>query len=204
MPDRPIDAKVGGAQQSTANTVADALKEEDVLPPDATDEQRRIYTARKKAEYKHRIASVLDRGFTIDRLTVNVPPDLWQEWVPNTPQDIARAKLLGFVEDTKYAVNRALHDGGDGTSRVGDVISMVQPMWMHEVIEEEKQRLYRETHLKKRQKEEKDYEAFNKALDVPTMVGSDMAVVPGTQLTEVMDKVKAPEGPKPTQLTQSK
>lgn len=143
---------------------------------------------RKKAIFKRRVANVLDRGFLVDRLRVTIPPEdgLWQEWVPNTPQDLARARLLGFEFDTKYAVNRSINDGGDNTAMVGDVISMVQPMYMHEALEEEKLRIYHETHSKREQKEEKNFREQNEQIGMPPIVNSKFENVSGPELTERM------------------
>lgn len=202
MSDRPIDIKVGEGQKSTAVTLSQATEE---LEPTCTaeewnnwsPEQKEAFSAKvaawgekMKADYKkHRLARVLDRGFTIDRLTVDLPPHLWGEWIPNTPHDRARASLLGFTEDKDFAINRSLHDGGDGSATVGDVTFMVQPMWKHEALLEEKARIYYETHLKPRQKEERDAQKMiEEQLGMPTTIGSVSEQVKGTQLTETMLK----------------
>lgn len=192
MADRPIDVKVGEAYSSTANTLTQAQEEKDPFPENGTDAEKLAWNTRQKEHYKkHRLARVLDRGFTIDRLTVDLPPHLWGEWIPNTPSDRARANLLGFKEDNQWAAARALHDGGDGTSVVGDVTFMVQPIWMHEALLEEKARLYYETHLKPRQKEEKDAQQMIEGqLGMPVMVNSKADNVRGTQLTETMEQNK--------------
>lgn len=188
MSDREIDIKVGEGQQSTAVGLSQASDEADPFPIEGTDKEKLVWNERQKAHYKkHRLARVLDRGFTIDRLTVDLPKHLWGEWVPNTPSDLARANLLGFVEDKEYATRRGLHDGGDGSARVGDVTFMVQPIWMHEALEEEKARIYYETHLKPRQKEEKDAVAMiSDQLGLPVNVNSIAENVKGTALTETM------------------
>lgn len=177
MSDRPIDIKVGS--NSTAKTITQAVQE---LEAKQSPEE----LAEQKKAYKARVARVLDRGFTVDRLTVPIPPEdgLWGEWIPNTPADLARADILGFKADKKYAVGRSLNDGGDGTNRVGDVIFMVQPSWMHEAIVEERAQRYAEAHLTKQQKEERDFAAVNKELDMPSIVTSKLESVSGPEITE--------------------
>lgn len=89
-----------------------------------TEEQ--INRAMSKEEKKARIARVLDRGFLLDRTTVdNLPPDLHGEWVPRDQVEIERKRAMGFWIDDKYAVNRSIHSDGTGQSIVGDTVFMV-------------------------------------------------------------------------------
>lgn len=109
------------------------------------------------AEYKARMAKVLERGLIVDRFHVDLPPELHGEWHPYDAVEQARLETLGFTLDTQYAHKRGLHDGGDGVAKIGDVAFYTQPKWMHEHLEERRKEAYFNTHLKKRQKEESDF-----------------------------------------------
>lgn len=88
-------------------------------------------------EHKNRIASVLERGFTSDRLQVDgIPEYLHGEWAPNTPEDIARYEAMGFWVDDQFAVSRSLHsDGSSNRAIIGDAIHMVCTRKNKEVID---------------------------------------------------------------------
>lgn len=119
--------------------------------------QTRAEAAKLRAEKKARFVRVLERGFTIDRLTVDLPSSLHGEWVPM--DQIERWQTLGFVDGTDYAAKRGLHDKG----RIADCVYMVQPMEDHELYEEVRMELYIQQHgspaEKKRlkQKEEQEF-----------------------------------------------
>lgn len=84
---------------------------------------------------KARIAAVLDRGVVGVRLTVDLPPNMYGEWVANDPESIFRMQTLGFEIDTEYAKQRALHNNGTDQAIVGDVIFMTCPKEVKEEIE---------------------------------------------------------------------
>src|SRR5213080_119423 len=97
---RPVVTATGASRQVSP---ADVKKTEEEL-------------AKLKREKKAKFARVLKRGFAVDRLTVDLPPDIHGEWVPEDQVD--RAKLLGFEIDTEYAKQRQLHPAGDGSARI--------------------------------------------------------------------------------------
>lgn len=98
-----------------------------------------------REQKKARIAQVLDRGMTNARLTVNLPPDVYGEWCPNDPVEIERYRVMGFEIDTKYALHRATHGGGD-LPIVGDVIFMVAPIEVKELMDEVRTDQYKRKH----------------------------------------------------------
>lgn len=113
-----------------------------------------------KSELKARLAVILDRGLVNDRLSVDLPSDVYGEWVPNDKVEIYRYEALGFEVDRKYARARALHNSGtEGDSIVGDVVFMTCPMAIKEVIEEIKRENYDKVNAPKKSKEETDFEA---------------------------------------------
>jgi len=104
---------------------------------------------KKRAEKKARIARVLERGYIVDRLTVDIPGDLHGEWV--AIDQVERWEALGFWVDKDYAFKRQLHPDGTGDakagpSRVGDVIFMTCTQEDHEIMEEVKKELYIKRH----------------------------------------------------------
>jgi hypothetical protein len=114
-----------------------------------------------RAQKKARLIQVLDRGVTHDRLKVDLPPDVYGEWVPNDTTEIAYKESLGFEMDTKYAPNRALHNRGDGKPIVGDCVFMVTSMEQHLLIEEIRREQYDKlNHKDKKQREERQYETL--------------------------------------------
>jgi hypothetical protein len=110
-----------------------------------------------RAEKKARFVRVLERGFTIDRLTVELPDHLYGEWVPQ--DQIERWQTLGFEDGTEYAAKRGLHDKG----RIADCVFMVQPREDHELYEEVRRELFIQQHgspdekRRLQQKEEKEF-----------------------------------------------
>lgn len=162
---------------------------------DQISEQERIQNEMfagtlSKIEMKARIAEVLDRGVVGDRLFVDLPPDMDGQWVPRDQQAMFRMEALGYQVDTKWAPARRLHDKGDGASHVGDVVFMVAPKIIREVIDEVKRDRYNRIHAPKggKQKEEKDFEAQNQQVagaGISSIVGSKVDQV--TNLQQIKD-----------------
>jgi hypothetical protein len=115
-----------------------------------------------KTQKRARIARILERGLTADRLSVKLPDDMYGEWVPRDAMEIERMRGFGFEIDTQYAVNRSLHPQGTGEAVVGDVIFMVAPMETKEIIDEIRTAKFEEMHgspnqdKRKNQKEERE------------------------------------------------
>lgn len=110
-----------------------------------------------RAEKKARFVRVLERGFTIDRLTVELPDHLYGEWVPDDQRE--RWETLGFVDGTEFAAKRGLHEKG----RIADCTFMIQPKEDHELYEEVRHEMYIQQHgspdekRRLKQKEEQEY-----------------------------------------------
>lgn len=90
----------------------------------------------ERGELKAKLASILDRGIVQDRLTVELPEDLHGEWVRNDPLEIRRLETLGFRVDDEYATKRAIHSDGTNSAIVGDVIHMICPKEVKDLIDE--------------------------------------------------------------------
>lgn len=135
-------------------------------------------------QIKAKLATVLERGLIADRLEVPLPPDVYGEWVTNDPLEIYRMESMGFQIDTEYAKQRKLHDGGDSTSRVGDVIFMTCPKVVHEIMEEHRRDLYNRNNNPKRSKEESDFKALADNNDTPTIAKSKTDIVGAEQIKE--------------------
>lgn len=139
-----------------------------------------------KAEKKARLASVLERGLTIDRLKVDLPPDLYGEWVPNDESEISRMQLMGFEVDTTYAPKRALHGSGSGEARVSDVIFMVTNAETKALIDEIRKDKFIETHgspnRDKRTMKQKEEAEFQSGSPLPTVNESASSSVQGQEI----------------------
>lgn len=141
-----------------------------------------------------KLVSVMDRGMTGERLKVDLPNDMYGEWVPNDKMEIYRMESMGFRIDEEYAMKNALHNDGSGKPIIGDVIFMTTPMLIREAQTEATRRKYIETHGDPREKkklhsEEKAYLSSLKTQGgVPAVVNSSEEQV-GTQ--EIVDSLKA-------------
>lgn len=135
-----------------ADPKPEEAKPEEVKQPIETREQR-----------KAKLASILERGITHDRLSVDLPSDVYGEWVRNDEVEIYRMQTLGFQVDHEYASKRALHTDGNKTAVVGDVIFMTTSRENKELIDEvEAERVYRK-HNPKKPKEDADFESQTKS-----------------------------------------
>lgn len=131
--------------------------------PITSDEFKLLSRKDKKA----RLATVLERGLTADRLVVHgLPSDLYGEWVPNDPTEISRMEGMGFEMDTQYAVRRSLHGSGSGEARVGDVVFMITGRETHELINEIRAEKFQEVHGKPGQKAQREEREFQNALAI--------------------------------------
>src|SRR2546430_6314158 len=115
----------------------------------AEEEVKRLLADRK--EKKAKFVRVIERGFTVDRLHVDLPDNLHGEWVPEDQVD--RWQLLGFEVDHEHAVKRQLHPAADGSARVADVVFMTCSKEDFELMQEVKQEIFVKTHGSPKQKE---------------------------------------------------
>lgn len=110
------------------------------------------------AELEARVTRVLERGIIVDRTTVDLPPEVYGEWVSDDAAEISRMQLLGFEVDTKYATDRSTNSDGVGVAKIGDVIFMTCPQRTKDVINRVREKIYERANPKiGRQKEEKDF-----------------------------------------------
>jgi hypothetical protein len=145
------------------------------IKTEPTQQERAMERAKRKA----RIAQVLDRGNTHDRLHVELPPDIHGEWCRNDPLEIERLRTLGFDIDREYAPKRAINsDGPTDVAIVGDVIHMIAPREVKELIDEIRAEQLQVRHGKPgegKAKEEKDFATLTEAGtggDIPTFTES--------------------------------
>lgn len=89
---------------------------------------------------KAHIAQVLDRGLTVERLSVGhlIPKDRVGFFVRDRAQSIARMKALGarvevLPEETREQLG---HDNADGTYKVGDVILMTMTKQQYNLVKQ--------------------------------------------------------------------
>lgn len=129
-----------------------------------------------RAEIKRRMVSVLSRGVTLDRQQVPLPEDKYGEWVPNDKVEIYRMQSMGFEIDTKFAAQRALHEGQGtgGASIIGDTIFMVCDRVYKDVIDEIRRESYEAANRPRggQQKEERDFANEASAIGLPSELKS--------------------------------
>ena len=109
---------------------------------------------------KARLAQTLSRSVVEDRLTIPMPPHLHGEWVLDDEVEIARKTALGFrVNKGEYGNGHSLHNDGTGRIKVGDLIHVYIDKETKNIIDEIAYEKYKENHMGRKQKEEKDLEA---------------------------------------------
>lgn len=88
-----------------------------------------IFSDLDRATKLARIAYVMDRGITNDRLHVpDMPAHLHYEFAPNDPSEISRLASLGFWVPTANELgvkSRSLHGDGSNSIIVGDAVLVV-------------------------------------------------------------------------------
>jgi hypothetical protein len=123
-----------------------------------------------REQKKARLAKVLDRGLSHDRLAVPLPDHLHGEWVSNDQVSILEKEALGFQIDKEYAPKRALHSKGDGMSIVGDCVFMTclkeDKQLIDEIRNEQYMRLNRKSST---QKEETDFNQITRKIGLETL-----------------------------------
>ena len=116
-----IERTVTNVKTGEAMSLSDALEKS---PPET------------RAEKKAKLIQVLSRGMAIDRLHIELPDELYGEWIPNDQAEIQRMELLGFDVDTEHAPSSKLHDTADGKTVLGDTVFMTCSSETHELLEE--------------------------------------------------------------------
>lgn len=127
-------------------------------------------------ELEARIARVMERGMLADRLNVELPGELYGEWVSDDPVEIFRMQAMGFKEDKEYATKYAIHSDGTNRAKVGDVVFMVAPRIVKQLIDKRHAILYEQTHGKKKTEEQK-YAALIESQGTPVINTSKNTVV---------------------------
>lgn len=115
-----------------------------------------VKPGQSKAEMKARLVQVLERGMVHDRMMVPLPADVHGEWVRNDPLEIARMQTLGFQIDHEFAPKRALHSDGTSSAVVADVIHMICPREVKEVIDEIRHEQFYRLNAPKEAKEDRE------------------------------------------------
>lgn len=152
----------------------------------------KITEAETREQKKARRAQIFARGVLGDRLHVDLPPELYGEWVFNDKTQVHTKEALGFRIDTEYARSRALHDKGDSASYVGDVVFMVCDREDKEIIDELRRERYAQVHNPRsgKQKEERDFISLNDPESKATADSKIHKVRPA----DITDAIKAASG----------
>ena len=147
----------------------------DVNASKAASASDQITEGEKRKALKARVAEVLDRGVIGDRLHVDVPAGMHGEWVHK--DDVTKKKALGFqVAPRDFAPDKALHDAGDNSLRVGDVVFMTCAMETKEVIDEVKKERFNAVHAPKKGGKQKEEADFEQQVDVITQPSANSTV----------------------------
>lgn len=145
------------------------------------DEHKERMTPEQRAKRKAMLVQAYDRGIIHDRLKVDLPSHIHGEWARNDPMEIDRLRSIGFEVDDQFAVRRSLHSDGSGAAIVGDVIHMICPMELKELIDEVRMDKFIATNGKPgdkraKTKEEREFAANtvrDSGGDVPAFVESE-------------------------------
>lgn len=129
-----------------------------------------------RAEKKARLVRILSRGYTHDRLHVELPDNVHGEWIGNDQISILEAETIGFRVDTQYASKqlKGLHDVGDGRAVIGDVIFAIMDIedkLLHEEIRREAFELAngKPGQVKAEQREERDFATSARRTGLPVV-----------------------------------
>jgi len=108
--------------------------------------------AQLKSEFKAKQVTILNRSQVQEHLYVELPPDVYGEWIPKDAASIAEAQAKGFQIDTEYAPSQKSHMHSDGLNRstLGDCVFMTMPRWKKEAHEEIARERFIRTHGKRK------------------------------------------------------
>jgi hypothetical protein len=161
---RPIEHIVG--KPKTSSEIHATKAEAKVIAP--TEDEIKALKLKERQEKKAKVAAVLERGLTNDRLRVELPDHLHGEWVHRDPNEILRMQTLGFRIDDTYAVKRSIHTDGSSAAIIGDVVFMVTDKDNKEIIDEVKHEQFLITHGDAKYKERRGQKG-----DVPNARGGE-------------------------------
>lgn len=164
------------------NRVRGVIKQGEQQPePVIFDEHKTPMTPEQRAKRKAMLVQAFDRGIIHDRLKVDLPVHIHGEWVRNDPMEIDRLRSVGFEVDYEFATRRNLHSDGSGAAIVGDVIHMICPKELKQLIDEVRMDKFMAVNgkpgdRKAKTKEEKEFmanTARDSGGDVPVFVESE-------------------------------
>lgn len=139
-------------------------------------------------QLEQELALVLFRGQVNSRLDVPLPNDVHGEWVPDDPLEISRKQALGFKIDTEYALANKLHSDGTGKPKVGDVIYMVCPKRVKEIIDKIAHQKYLENNgVKRREKDQLEEKGYRTNIRQLGHLIADEKITNVTSTSEVID-----------------
>lgn len=139
-------------------------------------------------EQQARVARVLDRASQVDRLYVDLPADVYGEWIKDEPLALAEAERKGFVIDEVYAPKHTIHE----SNRQGDVVFMTMPKALKELYDKQERANYTQTHGKKDPKtgvvknQAEDIEFKNSPIGLPTIDESSSTEISGTEISTTL------------------
>lgn len=140
------------------------------------------------SKYKARIATLLDRGITSQRLALppGADPTKHYEFISKDALSQADARMLGFKPAqivTEDGSPESLHSAADGTYCVGDVMLMELPKDHKRVIDEVYRERIERKHGKPGQQQNEQREERQMKTDFETQVGLRTIDTPEGQST---------------------
>lgn len=174
--DQASDTPVRNAEDPERTVINQGEKQQVIF-----DEHKEKMTPEQRSKRKAMLVQAFDRGIIHDRLKVDLPPHIHGEWVRNDPMEIDRLRSLGFEVDLEFASRRNLHSDGTGAAIVGDVVHMICPKELKELIDEVRMDKFMAVNgkpgdRKAKTKEEKEFMANtvrDSGGDVPAFVESE-------------------------------
>lgn len=164
------------------------MSDERVVEATVGKVENKSFKELSRAERKARLVTILDRGYVNSRLIVELPDDMYGEWVVDDATEITRMQAMGFDIDTVYAPKRALHGSAENRAKVGDVIFMTAPREVKEIIDELRAQKFQELNGKPNQtnRVQKEEREFAEGAALPTMQESSASEVNATALKEAI------------------
>lgn len=139
-----------------------------------------------EAEEEAKFARVLERGIVIDRAHVDLPDDVYGEWVANDDADVARMQVLGFKVDDSYAIDRSLNSDGVGSPIIGDVIFMTCPQRTKTIIDRVRKKMYDRNNPKG--SDQREERLFKSESELPVVGESSVASASGEEIEDIVSR----------------
>lgn len=139
-----------------------------------------------RSELKARLARVFDRSMSFDKLRVDLPPELYGEWIPSDHQSMREAELKGFRLDETYAPQQTSFK----SNRHVDAVYMIMPKIVKELADEIELDNYNKRHNPTKQIEDNHTGPSAEAIGLPVYsVDTNVSNVSGEGISSALQGV---------------